>query len=184
MTEETGRKSFLGVRVEGEINEGEKRANQRPLWELEPLLRAVIDDPEIHSFGWQQYTPYFNDGEPCVFRVYDPWFVTNADAATLTIDSDGYIHDFEQDEYQVSYSDHPSLGQQAWTWSGHWPDRVKVYGEYTGTNKACYERCRALSDAFDSDAFDDVLLTAFGDHCKVTFSRAKMTFVVDSYEHD
>lgn len=24
--------------------------------------------PELKSFGWTQYTPYFNDGEPCTFR--------------------------------------------------------------------------------------------------------------------
>lgn len=25
--------------------------------------------PEIQSFAWSQYTPYFNDGDECVFRV-------------------------------------------------------------------------------------------------------------------
>lgn len=25
--------------------------------------------PELKSFGWTQYTPYFNDGEECTFRV-------------------------------------------------------------------------------------------------------------------
>lgn len=27
--------------------------------------------PEILSIKWQQYAPYFNDGEECVFRVHD-----------------------------------------------------------------------------------------------------------------
>src|SRR5687767_852848 len=26
--------------------------------------------PDLISFGWAQYTPYFNDGEPCNFSVY------------------------------------------------------------------------------------------------------------------
>ena len=25
--------------------------------------------PFINSFSWKQYTPYFNDGEECVFRA-------------------------------------------------------------------------------------------------------------------
>lgn len=25
--------------------------------------------PDLESFGWHQYTPYFNDGDECVFRV-------------------------------------------------------------------------------------------------------------------
>ena len=30
--------------------------------------------PEVKTVVWEQYTPYFNDGDPCVFRVYDPSF--------------------------------------------------------------------------------------------------------------
>lgn len=26
--------------------------------------------PELASFGWEQYAPYFNDGDACVFSVY------------------------------------------------------------------------------------------------------------------
>src|SRR4051794_19743146 len=29
--------------------------------------------PELQSFSWTQYTPYFNDGDECIFRVND-WF--------------------------------------------------------------------------------------------------------------
>lgn len=25
--------------------------------------------PELESFGWRQFTPYFNDGDTCYFRV-------------------------------------------------------------------------------------------------------------------
>ena len=25
--------------------------------------------PELESFGWSQYTPYFNDGDTCVFSA-------------------------------------------------------------------------------------------------------------------
>lgn len=26
--------------------------------------------PDLKSFGWTQFTPYFNDGDTCSFRVY------------------------------------------------------------------------------------------------------------------
>jgi hypothetical protein len=26
--------------------------------------------PHLESFSWRQYTPYFNDGEPCEFNIY------------------------------------------------------------------------------------------------------------------
>jgi hypothetical protein len=71
--------NFLGIPIDGDITRGDKRVPQRPLSELEPLIRAVLDDPTMHSFGWTQYTPYFNDGEPCVFGVNEPWFRTVED---------------------------------------------------------------------------------------------------------
>ncbi len=40
----------------------------------------------------------------------------------------------------------------------------------------------ALGDAIESEAFNDVLLDAFGDHAKVRFRRTGIT--VDSYSHD
>jgi len=27
--------------------------------------------PDMRNFSWEQYTPYFNDGEPCEFGVYE-----------------------------------------------------------------------------------------------------------------
>jgi hypothetical protein len=29
-----------------------------------------LKNPGIQSFGWKQYTPYFNDGDECVFGVH------------------------------------------------------------------------------------------------------------------
>lgn len=28
--------------------------------------------PRVKSVVWTQYAPYFNDGDPCIFRVHDP----------------------------------------------------------------------------------------------------------------
>lgn len=44
------------------------------------LAKAFTDlfdaNPTIRAVGWQQYTPYFNDGEECVFGVNDFVFAT------------------------------------------------------------------------------------------------------------
>lgn len=71
-------KSFLGLPVEGDIFES-PRVEQRPVEELAPIIQAALDDPNIVEFGWEQFTPYFNDGDPCVFSVYEAWFRTEAD---------------------------------------------------------------------------------------------------------
>ena len=39
---------------------------------MRELFRTVFDaHPEIAAFRWRQYTPYFNDGEPCRFGRYE-----------------------------------------------------------------------------------------------------------------
>jgi len=35
--------------------------------------------PAVQSFSWAQYTPYFNDGEECVFRVNNDPKINGAD---------------------------------------------------------------------------------------------------------
>jgi 5'-3' exonuclease len=38
---------------------------------LQDGLREIFDQfPEVESIGWKQYTPYFNDGDECIFRCY------------------------------------------------------------------------------------------------------------------
>lgn len=57
------------------------------------LIEAVIHEslqsaPQISSFFWTQYTPHFNDGEPCLFSVHELQYVLKGEAC---------------DEYEGSY---------------------------------------------------------------------------------
>jgi hypothetical protein len=166
--------NFLGIPVEGDITKGDKQVPQKPLSELEPLMRAVLDDPTMKAFGWTQYTPYFNDGDPCTFSVHQPWFLTVNDPDPDDLD--------DEYDYQVGYSAHPSLGKREDEYAGSWPNRHIVRSTYEGPDEARYERVRALSDAIESGAFENVLLEAFGDHAQVTVRPTGIT--VDSYSHD
>lgn len=60
--------TFFGVPVEGELQPGDL-VTQRDSADLGNLLTAVLAFPEVLSVRWLQYTPYFNDGDPCIFRV-------------------------------------------------------------------------------------------------------------------
>ncbi|MCP3820119.1 hypothetical protein NLX86_19060 [Streptomyces sp. A3M-1-3] len=171
----TSARNFLGIPVEGDINEGDKRKKQRPLEEFQPILQAVLDDPTITEFGWRQYTPYFNDGDPCTFSAYETWVRTTTDGE----DVDGY-------ELEVAYS-HPSLGQMT---GGEWVDnpedpggrRIKVGERYEGSDQARYERARELDRAIEGGQYLDVLLDAFGDHANITVRRSGIQ--VEFYQHD
>ena len=39
----------------------------------EALAEVFTAHPKLHAIRWTQYTPYFNDGEACVFGVNSPY---------------------------------------------------------------------------------------------------------------
>lgn len=59
--------------------------------------------PEILKFGWTQYTPYFNDGDPCVFNYNDMYVCTDPETA------DGSVYDWE-DMYSLK-NKYPELAE-------------------------------------------------------------------------
>jgi hypothetical protein len=164
-TEATARPSFLGIEIHGDINEGDKRKAQRPMTDLAPIVQAVLDDPTVVEFGWRQYTPYFNDGDPCTFRANGAW---------VRLDTDRPADDEEYEDLDIDY--HPGIGKRPYNW------QTKETGAYEGPDEARYDRLHALGDAIDGGEFLDVLLATFGDHAEVTVRRDGIQ--VDEYSHD
>ena len=159
------KKNFLGIPIEGDITRGQRKTEQKPLEELSPLLQAAIVHPDIHVFGWNQYTPYFNDGDPCIFSVHELW-ATPVNAAE---DDDAYHDGVEYDK---------RWGERSYRWEG--PEYI--YGPYSGNYESAYLTLLDLNKAIQSGAFDDVLLDAFGDHAEITVEIDKI--VVSFFEHD
>ncbi|MBX9392229.1 hypothetical protein K4749_01110 [Streptomyces sp. TRM72054] len=162
----TDARNFLGIPVQGDITPGATRVEQKPLEDLQPILQAVLDDPTIVEFGWRQYTPYFNDGDPCEFSAHGLWVRTTDDE--------------DADEDELEMWGHRSLGKV----SGH---RDQATGEwvtdpYQGPDEARYLRCKELEKAVEGGAFEVVLLKAFGDHAEVTVRRDGIE--VEFYSHD
>lgn len=175
----TDTKNFLGIPISGDISYGEKRVDQRPLEELAPIMQAVLDDPTIVAFGWLQYTPYFNDGDPCVFSAHSLWVQTDQDhQKTSEFYHDPYeFQQWREEELTVGYS-HPTLGKRgSERVDGRWIDKG-----YIGSDKARYDRCVALAHAIERGAFHDVLLENFGDHATITVKKTGIT--VEEYSHD
>lgn len=163
-------KSFLGVAVVGDIQQAHRGVAQKPIEDLAPLFQAVLDDPLIAEFGWQQYTPYYNDGEACEFTISTPWFRTTQDDTAS-----------DEDDLQVDL-EHPTLGLVEGHYQGAYPHVEFVQTGYTGHHEATLLACKALSAAIASGAFDTVLQENFGDHASVTVRRDGID--VETYEHE
>jgi hypothetical protein len=85
--------------------------------------------PNLESFSWYQYTPYFNDGDECVFRANTEYpEVTFTDGTSLdTNDGDDenpadeakvakeikavedFLAQFEEEDYRQMFDDHSRI---------------------------------------------------------------------------
>ena len=167
-------RTSAGIPVQGDITNGATRYEQRPKEEFEPLIRALLEDDAIKSFGWSQHTPYFNDGEPCEFGASALWVRTVwEDEPGEDADDD----DFDPYDLEVS-SRHPSLGDEVW--SDQACKYVKRENEHFDQGRL--DRCSYLSDAIEGGHFDDVLIDLFGDHARINVTRAGIQ--IQFYDHE
>lgn len=58
------------------------------------------DFPDLVSFSWRQYTPYFNDGDECVFSVQDYPTVEFSDGDLLE-DWSSYSRKYQENENET-----------------------------------------------------------------------------------
>jgi hypothetical protein len=127
----------------------------------------LVKDLGYESFSWHQYTPYFNDGDACVFRVNSDYPLING------IDEYGYREDDDEGEVEDR-----SLG-------------LPPMPDYTlrQENPEEYERQRALAEApfnrvreFLRQWSEEDMLFMFGDHAQITVTADGVE--VNDYEHD
>lgn len=184
MAHEPPQRSLLGLPIEGSlISSGEGAAKQRPIEELTPLLQAVLDDLGIEEFGWQQYTPYYNDGEVCTFQVRKVWFLLAEDADDEE-DQKLREEDFEQWADEHRFNGIKGFQETVVTWEAHGKagraERVEVRNPRRDPQR--HQRCGVLWQALRSEQFDLVLLGKFGDHAKVSINRDRI--LVEEYKHE
>jgi len=117
-------------------------------------------NPEVHAVGWRQYTPYFNDGDPCVFRCNAAyaWATNTKDTGNVNYGE----YEGDEENVWVSDADYGDFNEELI------PDHVE---------KALDELRRFLGKVSD-----DVYLSMFEDHVKVTATRDG--FDVEEYDHD
>ncbi|MBM4707887.1 hypothetical protein GS982_01575 [Rhodococcus hoagii] len=63
--------TIAGRPINGEISHYSSKeiCEQRPIQEFLDALDALFAFPEVEAVRWEQYTPYFNDGDACEFGI-------------------------------------------------------------------------------------------------------------------
>lgn len=160
---------LLGMPIKGEIfRPSSRKKNQRPKSQFATLVKAALDAKGVEELRWRQYTPYFNDGDACVFGAHSlemrvegveiedgfPGYTAEAKAVLGTAEG-------KYDHTTYSY----------------------VYGPYTGPDEDRWNALKDMSKAIDGGEFDDVLLDLFGDHAEVKIIKDQ-GIEVDHVDHD
>lgn len=156
--------TFLGLPVEGDkIGSSREQVEQRPAEELAPFIEAVLGVDGVVGVRWRQYTPYFNDGEPCEFGLGEPYVATETSLATEDGDyGDGWLSDLVPGSYDPV-------------------TRRLIYGDVAPEHAALVEPWDALTAAYGA-RYEESLREKFGDHATVTVYRDRIT--IEEYEHD
>lgn len=160
--------------VTGDVNLGYPKTVVPQLSPAEFLaeIDRVTAVPGVSGLIWEQYTPYFNDGDPCEFSINE---------ARVLLTEDGEVD---------HYRDYES-GWSTWDLYSHAGDYV--YPNYDGSNfdevswktlpggvsgRVVYELLTSLKVG----AWENVARANFGDHAQVTATAEG--FNIEYYEHD
>lgn len=119
--------------------------------------------PEGYGLSWTQYTPYFNDGDACVFSVNDPSLVKLGKPG----EDDEESEEDEDPEDGIDFYGIARYGQ-----SDYYPARE-------GVTKEMLLAVQKVWDLLPEDMLEQV----FGDHVRVLI-RKDGSVDVSEYSHD
>ena len=145
--------------------------------------------PEIKAVGWNQYTPYFNDGEPCEFSVGDFYAIAEdqklSDEDDENIDLDDINSAYEIEEMNFPYNGKPSefVYDNRHKYESYNQDIVSY--EKAVTENPRYEiiceQWNELNDILRSIP-EEIFMNAFDDHVFVLATKDGID--TKEYSHD
>lgn len=133
--------------------------------------------PYVEAVEWVQYTPYFNDGEECIFGVMDPRMIINLnkyekaeefkEAEKAYKEKKGY-NSYENDDDREQFLEE---GED---------NNLIVISYLYGESPSKEHFLNVYED--QPDVVEDVYKCVFGDHVEVLATREG--FEVHEYDHD
>lgn len=153
------RTEFMGLLVEGDGHYGWSRTPQEPIENMYPILKEAFELHGVQGIMWEQYTPGWNDGEPCEFSIRDAKVTLNkivAEAWLEGTEPDMELaypgEDLYYDEYEYE------------SWGSH-PDGPTV---------------KDIKIPVDHGQFEDALRAKFGNDVKIVVTPNRV--VTEEYD--
>lgn len=133
--------------LQAEINEFREEFKKKGQKLLNKTFKDVFNRvPNLMAVKWTQYTPYFNDGEECTFRIGDVYFK---------------LEDSKEDS-----GDYEDGFESTWSLDRRTENKVK---------KEDIEAMSELEELIGAEAMEDVLRALFDDHVEVTYTDGEFT---------
>jgi len=142
-----------------QIKNLEKEAVEMSKSIFSEFCREIFENFEsLQSFSWNQYTPYFNDGESCIFSANTDYIKVNGE----------YIYDCEWflEEYVTGFS------------SSTKEKTVVANPSYDRNLSDAAMRIQDLLGGLPDSFYEE----EFGDHTEITVSREGIE--VEDYQHE
>ena len=135
--------------------------------QLKEIVQLIFEaSPDLGAIIWTQYSPFFNDGDECIFSVHE---------VTITNATD------EEDLGEVRWGEYGGDNKDIWA-----AEMYYSVGKWTMEQKAERRVALDLIDFFDgfiqNSDMSDVMEDMFGNHVQVTATREG--FQVNEYSHD
>lgn len=148
-----------------ELHNQQKKNTQETLQqELNGSFKSFFDEnPTVKTVHWTQYSPHFNDGEPCEFSVHDAYFTSTP-------------HTELNDREHAWGEEDPGILEKK-----RWCSKTKEYVE-TGIDPILVENMKKLYSIIYDSSMEDVLNSAFGDGYWVKAHSGG--FEVEDFDHD
>jgi hypothetical protein len=115
--------------------------------------------PRLRSFSWTQYTPYFNDGEECIFGVHADYGMRFRFANEAKVSDSTYFEEDGTGYTELSY-------------------KVRRGEQEPTEDEAAMLAATELVTGVD----EDTMKSLFGDHVEVTITREGIE--TTEYEHE
>lgn len=182
-----------------ELNKTMEAARKKIREEGQAAFRAACDDvfaqhPKLESFSWPQYSPFFNDGEPCEFSVHEldgmKFDGVEWNGYELGVSTYGYVQQGTKKVTRFNYRTRrdETVEEPNMVRAEHEP-RLSCNGDDETEVPEGFDMKAAIA-AFEAVepilAFlqknEDIAEVAFGNHVRVTVTR--QGFDTDSYDHD
>lgn len=136
-------------------------------------IDRALATPGVRGLVWEQYTPYFNDGDACEFSLSDVRVILTGDGN----DEDWYD---QGREYSTGWSTWDLYSGRAWPANdgSNWGEIEWITLPDDISGRTVYELIKSLKFS----AWENVARANFGDHAQVTATAEG--FNVEYYEHD